>query len=896
MVMLRWQLIVLSVAVLVSTVALFRHRLQWFRAGIIVGLLLAVVLQLFVTPLHRRVAALDRGIASLPDGHSERLGLMQQRDTVLSNLASQRGLSRLPFRLGLDLRGGTEVRLRLHPDRSRVEKLLMEQRALIQVQSAGAYSPERQMAVSRLGDSIAREQTRIDDQLAQAVDIVRHRLSGIGVSDIAVMRDGKDRILIQLPGMNAREADAIVETVEQQGVLAFRLIVSRTGEHGNSALYATIEGHGLTNDVHGITANGVQDAAGHLDWLRSPDRATEAGALRRGYFRVVQQDSVLTGSHIVAARAACDHRGEQWRVQVEFDAEGSQRLLQVTRDYLGRQLGIVLDGRLVSAPHIGEIVDEGRTEIVGDFSEHEAHSLAVILQSGALKVRVTRESRTRIGPSLGEDSIRRGILSLLVGFVAVVGFMVLNYRLAGVVAIGALIANLVILAAILSGLDAAVALPGIAGAILLVGMTVDSAVLIYERLREEHKQNVPLRDAVHAAYDRAFTTIFDANVTTILAAGILYAFATDTVRGFCLVLMIGILSGLFCSLVGIRWMLDALAEWRPSLRLNMLPLPRVPAVDFVKCHRVAAAISLLLVIGSLLLFGWMHHRGEAFGTEFTGGVRVQFRLPEPERVDVVRERIRDALGPAFADAAVTLRSHGQPIDAQDRPGPLFSDFSLTAPMMHSEGDVQTAASLTDFEGAISDAFSAGLPPGEDVLRSASEMGPQVAAEMRRATLVSVTLALAAIFFYIVFRFRLRLIFGWVAVLTLTHDIIITIGVLLLAEALGLIPGQIDLKVAAALLTTIGYSLNDTIVIFDRIRENAGGNQVAAGVANQSINQVLMRTLITSVTTLLVILALFLFGGTVIRGFAFTLLAGVVVGTYSSIFIAGPMVADRNDMT
>jgi len=892
MVMLRWQCLVLVVAVLVSAVALFRHKLQWFRAGIIAGLLLAVSLQLFVTPLHRRVAALDRSIAALPEGHPERQDLLRLRATTAEKLASQRGLSRVPFRLGLDLRGGTEVRLRLHPDRTRMEKLLEEQQALIRVQSSGAFAPERQMEVSRLSDSIMREQLRIEDQLAQAVDIVRHRLSGIGVSDIAVMRDGQDRILIQLPGMNTREADAIVDTVEQQGVLAFRLIVSRTGAHGSPSLYAAIEGRGVTNDVQGVSATGEQAEAGPFDWLRSPDRATETGELRRGYFRGVHKEPVLTGAHIVAARAACDHRGEQWRVQVEFDAEGSQRLLQVTRDHLGHQLGIVLDGRLVSAPRIGEVVDEGRTEIVGDFSEHEARSLAVILQSGALRVRVTPESRTRIGPSLGEDSIRRGILSLLVGFIAVVGFMVFNYRLAGVVAIGALVANMAILAAILSALDAAVALPGIAGAILLVGMTVDSAVLIYERLREEHKRNPTLREAVHAAYDRAFTTIFDANVTTILAAGILYAFATDTVRGFCLVLMIGTLSGLFCSLVGIRWMLDGLAEWKPTLRLNMLSLPRIPTVDFVKCHRTAAVVSFVLVAGALLLFGWTHRRGEAFGTEFTGGIRVLFNLPKPERVDIVRDRIRDELGPAFPDAAVTLRSHGRSIDREDRLGPLFSEFSLTARMLQGDATTTGTASMVDFEQAIGNAFATGQTAREEMLLSSTEMGPQVAGEMRRATQVAIVLALAAIFLYIMLRFRLRPAFGWVAVLTLAHDVVITIGFLLLAGRLGWVPGQIDLKVAAALLTVIGYSLNDTIVVFDRIKENSQAGPANAAVANASINQVLARTIITSVTTLLVVIALLVIGGDVIRGFAFTLLIGVIVGTYSSIFMAGPMVAHR----
>ncbi len=937
MIMLRWQLLVLGCMLLIGVMALFRRRVLWFRTCVAAGLLLAVVLQLFVTPLDRRIAALNRAIASLPDHHPESRALAGQRAAAEEQRRQESGLANLPFRLGLDLRGGTEVRLRLHPDQSRIERLREEQRELAEEQ-ASSPTPERHMAISSLADSISREETRLEDQLVQAVDIVRHRLSGIGVSDIAVMRDGKDRILIQLPDMDTIEAEAVVRTVEQQGVLAFRMIVPRTGSHGQPSIYTAIENKGFESDTHGVTATGnlpqetEQRDHAPFDWLRTPDTATDSGDLRQGYFRVVHRAPMLTGSHIIAARAASDHRGGNWRIQVEFDTEGSRLFMETTRDNLDRQLGIVLDGRLVSAPYIGEVVDEGRTEIIGDFAEREARNLAVILQSGALKVRVSRESQTRIGPSLGEDSIRRGVRSLAVGFLAVVLFMALYYRVAGLIAVGALLANMLILAAVLSALDSAVALPGIAGAILLVGITVDSAVLIYERLREEQKRSDSTHDVVHATYDRAFTTIVDANVTTILAAGILYVFATDAVKGFCLVLVIGTLTGLFCSLVGIRWMLDGLAELRPSARLRMMPPPRFPTIDFVKCHRRATWISLALVIGSALFFAWMHHRGEALGTEFTGGIRVRFRLMQPQSVSTVRERIRAQLGEEFPDAAVTLRSHGRPQDGAlggaaaslpadaeagvppvraqrhdqgtlDLPKrqapensnrkssePVFAEFSLSSRQVEGGSEPDATSALSRLENAIRDAFEDEKNGNMEAILAASQMGPLVAGEMRRATSTAIALALGSIFLYIFFRFRMHGVFGWVAVLTLAHDVIITLGLLLLAGVLELIPGQIDLKVSAALLTTIGYSLNDSIVVFDRIRENSGGNAISSETVNRSINQVLLRTLVTSFTTLLVVVALFVLGGEVIRGFAFTLLIGIVVGTYSSIFMAGPMVA------
>ncbi|NQU40614.1 MAG: protein translocase subunit SecD [Lentisphaerae bacterium] len=890
MTMLRWQMLVMACLLLLGLVGLFQRKIHWFRACIVTGLLLAVVLQCFVTPRYRQLAALDRSIAALPTGHSERQPLMRQRDDLTKRRPSLSGRARLPFRLGLDLRGGTEIRLRLHPDRTRAERLRHEQQTLAELQMTAAPNPERQMEISRLGDSISREETRLEEQLSQAVDIVRYRLTGVGVGDIAVMRDGKDRILIQLPDMDSGQADMIVKTVEQQGVLAFHMIRSRSGPQGQAALYAAIEQQGIATDRRGIADDGTPDPDGAFDWLSTPDTTSEDGELRSGYFRVVERVPVLAGSHIIAARAASDHHGGAWRVQVEFDPEGSQTFLETTRDHLGRQLGILLDGRLVSAPHIGEVVDEGRTEIVGAFSEREARDLAVILQSGALKVRVSRESQMRIGPSLGEDSVRRGLRSLMVGLAAVIIFMIITYRAAGLIAVVALLANMIILAALLSALDAAVALPGIAGAILLIGITVDSAVLIYERLREEQKQDAPLHLAVHAAYDRAFTTIVDANVTTILAAGILYFFATDIVRGFCLVLIIGVVTGLFCSLVGIRWMLDAVADRGTSVRLRMLTLPRLPLFDFAGQHRRAVLASLLLVGGSVLLFGWLQHRGEAFGTEFTGGLRMQFGLAQPQPVEAVRQRLQSHLKELMPAAAITLRSQGRAVEMDGDSGQYFKAFSLTA--RQERGDVMESAPLAGMERAVKEAFEETGSQGAVTVESASQMGPMVAREMRRATLAAMGLALGAIFLYIVIRFRMRLVFGWVAVVTLVHDVIITLGLLLLAGQLGWVSGGIDLKVAAALLTVIGYSLNDTIVVFDRIRENSSSGTISPSIVNTSINQVLMRTLITSLTTLLVVVALLALGGAVIRGFAFTLLVGIVVGTYSSIFIAGPLVARR----
>ncbi len=896
--MLRWQLVVLGIGLVGGVVALIRQRALWFRGCVAVGLLGVVFLQLFVTPLDRRIAALQAEIASLPKEHPEARALASLCADAQARRGEQSRLGRLPIRFGLDLRRDTEIRLRLHPHRTRVERLLREQQALVrQQQTSGAPDPERQMVVSRLADAIAKEQTRLDDQLAQAVDIVRYRLTGIGVGDVAVRRDGKDRILIQLPDMDSREAESVVQAVEQQGVLEFRMIVPRTGPHGHPHLYASIEAQGLDRDKFGLTMDGTptddSSAGAVFDWLRTPDRATEEGELRRGYFRVVAREAVLAGADIVAARAAVDHRGENWRVQVEFDSEGSQRMLEVTRDNPGRQLGIVLDGRLVSAPHIAEIVDEGRTEIMGDFAEREARDLAVILQSGALRVSVTRESQTRIGPSLGEDSIRRGGLSLMAGLAAVVAFTVLFYRVAGLIAVAALAANLAILAAILSWLDSAVALPGIAGGILLVGITVDSAVLIYERLREEQSRHDSLYEAVHAAHDRAFTTIVDANLTTILAAGILYLFATDTVKGFCLVLVIGILTGLFCSLVGIRWMLDGLAAWRPRRQLRMMRAPRLPAIDFVRTHRCTAILSLVLIIGSIGLFALLNHLGQAFGTEFTGGTRVQFRLSTPQQVATVRERLQSTW--EGSAPAMTLRSHGAAVGGGAGGRPHFSEFSLTVGQgVH--GEPKDTGSLAHVGHTISRALEDMVPADGDIVQRATQVGPLVAREMRQATLKAVALSLGCIFLYIVFRFRKRPVYGWVAVLTLAHDVIITVGVLLLAGVLGWVPGQIDLKVAAALLTTIGYSLNDTIVVFDRIRERAEGATATRDIVNASINQVFLRALITSFTTLLVVVALLVLGGEVLRGFAFTLLVGIVVGTYSSLFMAGPMVAQRAEAT
>jgi SecD/SecF fusion protein len=834
---LQFQLSIMLLALLIGMVAIVCRRVVLFRALVVAGIAAAALLQMLAGP-------------------------------------------GFPLRLGLDLRGGTEIGLRLHPDPGRLRQLRGEKEELLALLENDGKDISLRMALSQKEIEIAAELANQQHHLAGAVDVVRHRLSGVGLSQVNVIRQGLDRVIAQFPGMDPAETRRSVMALAEQGHLEFRLVVPRRGTVGQRDLYRRIDAMDMSHD-----SMNIRDGDMLYDWLAIPQLSGADDADRLSLFYLVEKEPLIVGDNIKFAHAESDRSGDVWWVNVEFDQAGRKQFHAVTAANRGSQLGIVLDGKLISAPRIREEIGEGVVDIVGNFDRARARQLEIVLKSGALKVRVTSESEVAVGPSLGEDSIRHGVFSMLVGLVAVLLFMVVYYRCGGVITDIALALNMLILLAVLSLTQSTLTLPGIAGLILIVGMMVDANVLTFERIREERMTGAELGSAIASGYDRSFATIVDANLTTLIAAAFLYFMGSEMLRGFALVLMLGIIVSVFCSLVISRWLLDGLFELGVVRRFSTLGYSRLPGINFVAWFKHAAVASMILILVGVVLFSLREKSGRNYGIDFGGGMLLQVAMAEPLTTADMRQRVNQAADPSLVDGPITLQSYGRAEGGGGRQE-MFRHFLIRLPhVAHDDGigaDTRLVALMESLRGNLR-----GLAPDEPFPRAAM-VGPAVAQEMSRRGLIAVSAALLSLFVYMCVRYRFSPAFGFGAVVALSHDLLVAVAALLIVDQLGWIDGRIDLKIVSALLTTIGYSLNDTIVVFNRIRENCRGSAPTAAVVNLSINQSLSRTVTTSVTTLLVVASLLLLGGDVMRGFAFVLIVGVVAGTYSSIFIASPI--------
>jgi SecD/SecF fusion protein len=460
-----------------------------------------------------------------------------------------------------------------------------------------------------------------------------------------------------------------------------------------------------------------------------------------------------------------------------------------------------------------------------------------------------------------------GLRAALIGLAIVVGFMILYYRLAGIIADAALLLNIFIIMGVLACLGATLTLPGIAGIILTMGMAVDANVLIFERIREELRKGKTIRAAIETGYARAFLTIIDANVTTLIAALVLFQFGTGPVKGFAVTLSIGIFASVFTAIVVTRMVFDLLTKRRAFRTLTMMSFVKKPSVDFIGKRRFAFTASIAVILLGLVFLGV---RGKStLGIDFVPGSVVQMRFSD----SVTTGQIRDTLLRAGIDDAVIQSVEGT------------NDILVrTADYQTAESSSGTPAARTA-DQRIREALMSDSSIPAFTVEKEEFVGPAVGRELKKDALMAMVIAMVAIIIYISFRFELR--FALAAVVALFHDVLVTTGCFAL-PFLG--RREISLPVVAALLTIVGYSLNDTIVVFDRIRENLKtmrGKRYSE-IINASINQTLSRTLLTSLTTLVVVLSLYLLGGVVIHDFAFAMLIGVIAGTYSSIFVASPI--------
>ena len=595
-----------------------------------------------------------------------------------------------------------------------------------------------------------------------------------------------------------------------------------------------------------------------------------------------RDSAVLDGGVITNATQDFDQYGNAV-VSMTMNKKGRQEWARITEKNVDRSVAITLDGHVYTYPNVNEKIAGGRSQISGDFDVDEAKDLATVLKAGQLPVRTKIESEDLVGPTLGRANIRSGFRSFIGAFIITLIFMAIYYAKSGLIANIALIANLIFIMGCSAAFTIVLTLPGIAALVLTVGMAVDANVLIFERIREEQAKGKTLKASIKAGFSNAFSSVMDANITTFLTGVVLYAFGVGPIRGFAVTLMIGIVTSLISALIITRLILEYYADkggesikfgfpWTTGLFDRI----KLYMVERRKRFYMLSGIAILVALISMATIGFKT------GVDFQGGR--QFRVAfvengQPSNLsDAQIEEIRGNLATAFGTEPVVKT--------------MSAANQLQITISKDKDDAEaTEAILGELGSALKKTF-----PGYDKewIQSSSMIGPTLADDIRDAALYSVIFSLIIIFLYILIRFR-KWQYSAGAIAAIFHDVIIVLGVFSLLSAVNLSFFSVEINQAfiAALLTIIGYSINDTVVVFDRIRENIGEMKSATleKIYDVSIDQTISRTLITSVTTLLTAIILFIFGGDVIRGFVFGIIIGIIVGTYSSIFVASPISLD-----
>lgn len=637
------------------------------------------------------------------------------------------------------------------------------------------------------------------------------------------------------------------------------------------------------DDVKALLPNNLSFAWSISATEDSAEGLLELIALRKGR----NQEALLAGDVITDARQSFDQTSRP-AITMAMNANGAKTWRRITGENLGRRVAIVLDNYVLTAPTVQTEISGGSSEITGDFEIEEARDLANLLKAGALPAPTRIVEDTIIGPTLGKEAQQQGIISIVAGLALVVIFMFIYYAKGGGVAILALGFNIFFILGILAQLNAALTLPGIAGMVLTIGMSIDANVLIFERIREELRKGVKLLTAIKLGYEKAYSSIIDANVTTLLTAIILYTLGQGPVKGFAITLIIGIIcsffSAVFITRVVIEWMsrkgeatkINFSFPWSSSLLTN-------PSFNFMGGRKKAYIGSgIFIAIGMVVI---LMQGGLNLGVDFTGGRSFVVGFPDA----VPASEVKVALTEAFENAGVEAKTYGTNTNLKITTSYLIEDDTDEADLRVREALISGLANFTNLP-YVEDGEKIMEEGGFSVL-SSSKVGATIADDIKSASQQSIFFSLIAMFLYILLRFRTWQ-FGLGAVVAVFHDVLVVLSAFALAGVLGF-SFEVDQVFIAAILTVVGYSINDTVIVFDRIRENLENtlSKNFEKIFNEAINETLSRTLITSVTTLLVVVILLVFGGEVLRGFSFSILVGILVGTYSSVFIASPLVVD-----
>ncbi len=679
------------------------------------------------------------------------------------------------------------------------------------------------------------ESTFDQGQQAQAVEVIRKRIDSLGVSEPVISPQGKDRILVQIPALSADRIEDARQQLKKVAKLEFKLVHPQSDQ--------------LVQQINGGAA------------IIPPGYTIQtAKEMRRGKPTeeklLVKTKAEMGGEHVTRAHAYFDQKG--WGVALAMDSAGGKIFGDLTKQVYEEKsrLAIVLDGEVQSAPgvHEGPIYG-GSATITGNFGEQEARNLASALEN-PLATPVSIEETRSASSTLGADSIKSGIYAGIGGLLLVMVFVMFYYRLAGVVALCGLFVNIILLFGAMSMFNFVLTLPGIAGIILTIGLAVDANVLIYERLREEMAAGKSLSAAVESAYDKAFSVIFDANATTLITAAILFWKATGPVKGFAVTLTVGIIASVFCAMIVTRTLFGWAFQAGLVKRISMLHLISANRkIDFLGRRRLWISLSVGVIVVSVIGFAIRYPNN--LGIDFRGG---DLLMLKPSQT-VSEAQVREALGPLNLKDVVIQKE---------------SDRSTKSDYISIRSPLDTAEKIEQHLMTV-------MPEAGFIQSAKDRVGKLVGGELAQTSLVALGLGVLGILIYVTLRFEFSFAIG--AIVALLHDVVITIGLF------SIFGRELTLIMVGAILTIAGYSINDTIVVFDRIREglHAGRKGSIESIMNASINETLSRTLLTSGTTFLSVGALFFFGGPVLRDFAFAILIGIVVGTYSSIFIASPIV-------
>jgi SecD/SecF fusion protein len=754
------------------------------------------------------------------------------------------------------------------------------------------------------------------DAQARALEVIRNRVDAMGVSEPVIYTEpNKNRIIVEIPGLKAEDRERAIKNIQSAAFLEFRMVHPK-----NEELVKALFDKGLAPDGYKMVSideptgsdgfrnrnyfkrDKSKDSPGTIEAdIRNKLKTFQAPPgyefmlskevrqkqdLYEPYF--VSRRRELTGESVKNASVDYQQFGQPY-VSMSFDSKGARRFGTLTADYAPggaknpspegrRYLAIVLDGTLYSAPFIKTAIIGGNASIENIPSLQEAQDLAIVLRAGALPAPLKLVEEQGVDPTLGRDSIDSGKRATIIGSVAVMAFMACYYLLTGLVANVALIMNIILLPLSLiivsgffsvfntSGLTSGaislptLTLPGIAGIALTIGMAVDANVLIYERIREEQQLGKSLKACIEAGFHKAFSAIFDSNMTTILSAVILFWLGSGPVRGFAVTLTAGLIVSMYTAIIVTKMILELLPEHTKITKLKMLEWIKNPRLDFIGKWKLCVTASLVIIVASWVLM--LRQGKEVLGVDFTGGASITFQYNQKIPVDQIR---------GVLDAAGVREATIQYQKLAATPGATALQENLAIKVGFSDGKKA--------EDAIIQKYS---QDGFKVLKH-DNVGPQIGKEFRKRAIWALALSLLIMAIYISWRFELPYAMG--GFVSLLHDALMSVGVFC---ALG---HQLTMSSLAAVLTIIGYSINDTIVIYDRIRENVKlvKGKTYQEIANDSINQTLSRTILTTFLTLLTVVSLLVFGGGAIYEFVLLLFIGMISGVYSTVYIATPIV-------